>query len=213
MFSHRRLLHSVLVAILLPVIAQTSLAQASKISGRVVNESGRPLPATGVTLRRLGSMEVANASADTDREGKFEVSGLQPAGYRIVAQRQGYVPLFSDPDEAERIYHAGDSVTLVLTKGGVITGTVMDQAGEPIVGVSVHAQVVHIANALPFPYNLINPSDSTDDRGVYRIYGLPEATYVVWAGGSEPGFTSNADAFAGDVPTYAPASTRDTAQE
>src|ERR1041384_7603738 len=129
------------------------------------------------------------------------------------AHRQGDVPLFSDPDEAERIYHAGDSVTLVLTKGGVITGTVTDQAGEPIVGVNVHAQVVHIANALPFPYNLINPSDSTDDRGVYRIYGLPEATYVVWAGGSNQSFTSNVDPFADDVPTYAPASTRDTAQE
>ena len=214
MTSHRRLLHSaMLLAILLPAITQTLSAQASKISGMVVNESGRPLPDARVTLRRLGTMEVASASADTDREGKFEVSVLQPANYRIVAHRQGDVPLFGDPDEAERIYHAGDSVTLVLTKGGVITGTVTDQAGEPIVGVNVHAQVVHIANALPFPYNLINPSDSTDDRGVYRIYGLPEATYVVWAGGSNQSFTSNVDPFADDVPTYAPASTRDTAQE
>src|SRR5215510_13408920 len=101
MTSHRRLLHSViLLATLLPgrlpAIAQTSPAQALKpgtISGRVVNESGRPLPNARVVLRRLGSMDFESTSADTDREGKFEVSGLQPANYGISAYRQGYAPL------------------------------------------------------------------------------------------------------------------------
>jgi len=222
MISHRRLPYSVsLVAALLlgwlPAIAQPSSAQASKpgtISGRVVNESGQSVPNAGIILRRLGSMDIQGISTTTDREGKFELSGLQQANYQIFAFRQGYVPLLRDLDDAQAgIYRVGDSVTLVLTKGSVITGTVTNQAGEPVVGVNVHARMVHPANPLPFPYNQIGGADLTDDRGIYRIYGLPEGTYVVWAGGGEARFTTNVDPFDSDVPTYAPASTRDAAQE
>jgi len=53
----------------------------------------------------------------------------------------------------------------------------------------------------------------TDDRGVYRIYGLQPGAYVVVAGGqSSPSFgvVSPYDA---DAPTFYPSSTRDTAAE
>lgn len=202
----------------LPSLAQTSSAQAEKpgtISGRVVNDSGRPLPNAVITLRRLGSMNLESIKATTDREGKFEVSGLPRMSYQIFAFLQGYAPLLpGDLDDTKAsVYHVGDSVTLVLTKGGVITGTVTNQAGEPVVGVNVHVLMVPNANTLSYPYNLFAPADLTDDRGIYRIYGLPEGTYVVWAGGGASRFTTNEDPFANDVRTYAPASTRDTAQE
>jgi len=222
MISHSRLPYSVsLFATLLlgwlPAIAQPSSVQASKpgtISGRVINESGQPVPNAGIIFRRPGSMDIKNTSTTTDREGKFELSGLQQVNYQIFAFRQGYVPLLRDLDDAQAgIYRVGDSVTLVLTKGGVITGTVTNQTDEPVVGVNVRAQMVHSANPLPFPYNQIGLADLTDDRGIYRIYGLPEGTYVVWAGGGEARFTTNVDPFDSDVPTYAPSSTRDTAQE
>ncbi|HET6892308.1 MAG TPA: hypothetical protein VFH31_14500, partial [Pyrinomonadaceae bacterium] len=53
---------------------------------------------------------------------------------------------------------------------------------------------------------------TTDDRGVYRLYGLPQGTYVVSAGGigSSPYGRS---AFDTDAPTYAPSSTRNDAVE
>ena len=223
MISHKRLLYSVSVCATfllcwLPAIAQTSSAQAEKtgtISGRVVNESGRPLPNAVITLRRLGSMNLESIHATTDREGKFEVSGLSRMSYQLFAFLQGYAPLLrGDLDDTKAgVYHVGDSVTLALTKGGVITGTVTNQAGEPVVGVNVRVLMVHNANTLSYPYNLFAPADLTDDRGIYRIYGLPEGTYVVWAGGGEQGYTTNEDPYASDVPTYVPASTRDTAQE
>src|SRR5687768_4627316 len=148
MISHRRFLYSTsLFAILLlcwlPAIAQTSSAQAAKpgtIRGRVVNQSGRPLPNARISLRRWGLMEPESIHTTTDREGKFEVSGLQPVNYQIFAYLEGYVPLLRDLDDTQpAAYRAGDSVTLVLTKGGVITGTVTNQAGEPIVGLNVRA--------------------------------------------------------------------------
>src|SRR6185503_21012980 len=50
-----------------------------------------------------------------------------------------------------------------------------------------------------------------DDRGVYRIYGLPAGTYIVSAGGRSAAF--NFGAYDSEAPTYAPSSTRDTAAE
>ena len=201
-----------------PVIAQTSSAVEAKpgtITGRVVNESGRPLPNARVSVRRWGLMDPQSIHTTTDREGKFELSGLQPVNYQVFAYLQGYVPLRLDLDETQpTVYRAGDSVTLVLTKGGVITGIVRNQAGEPIVGLNVRAFPVSAAPLVPYAYNLIGQGDLTDDRGIYRIYGLPEGTYFVWAGGGgeqNPG--SEIDPFADDVRTYAPGSTRDTAQE
>ena len=52
---------------------------------------------------------------------------------------------------------------------------------------------------------------TTDDRGIYRIYGLPAGNYLVWAGG--PTYNPGVDPYDTDVPTYAPSSTRDTATE
>lgn len=199
-----------------PVIAQTSPTQAAKpdtISGRVINENGRPLPNARVIARRRGSIQVENTTTSTDREGKFELSGLQPFIYRINVLLQGYAPILRELDNPEAdAYRVGDSVTLMLSKGGVITGTVTNQAGEPVVGVNVRALMVRSTRTLPFPYNLLGSADRTDDRGIYRIYGLAEGTYVVWAGGGGALFTQM-DPFDSDVPTYAPASTRDTARE
>ena len=206
----------------LPAIAQTSSAQKpDTISGTVVNESGRPLPNARVVPRRMISMGPGSTSTTTDGEGKFELSGLQPGSYQVFAHLQGYIQLLRALDDTQAgVYRPGDSVTLVLTKGGVVTGTVTNQAGEPVVGVNVRAQMVHAANLahaanyFPSPYNPFSPEDLTDDRGIYRIFGLPEGTYVVWAGRrGELGYSTNVDPFDSDVATYAPASTRDTAQE
>lgn len=221
MLSHRRLVYAapIFTAVLLawlPALAQTSTTASAKpgtISGRVVNESGQPLPNATVALRRAGSMDIGNLMTSTDRDGKFGLSGLQPVSYHVFAWLQGYAPRLRDLDDPQNgVHRPGDSVTVVLIKGGVITGAVTNQAGEPVVGVTVRAQSVGIR--LPFPYDQIGLSDMTDDRGIYRIYGLPEGTYVVWAGGGgESRYTMNVDPFDKDVSTYAPSSTRDTAQE
>src|SRR5262249_17357715 len=54
---------------------------------------------------------------------------------------------------------------------------------------------------------------STDDRGVYRIYGLPAGTYLVVAGGPNDYSNTGIAPFETDVPTYAPSSTRDATPE
>jgi hypothetical protein len=80
-------------------------------------------------------------------------------------------------------------------------------------GVRVHASAVRDARRLRPQYELLLRTEAvTDDRGVYRIYGLATGTYVVRAGGpGEAHYEPNP--FETDVPTYAPSSNRDAAQE
>lgn len=191
------------------VTAQTPTRTTSPgtITGRVVNESGQPMANATVSLYAAGVLRQENNTL-TDREGKFQLSGLEPRSYRVIAWRSSYAAFVSETN-----HRVGDSLTIMLAKGGVITGTVTTQTGEPVVGVNVRVRRVN-ADRRQFssPFNAFFLPRTTDDRGVYRIYGLRAGTYVVWAGG---GGNSNSeiDAFDDFVPTYSPASTRDTAAE
>jgi hypothetical protein len=206
-------MHIRIVAFLF-VTSLSAFAQGSQtgtITGRVVNESGQPLPNARVSVLAVGPLQ-QNEGTLTDREGNFQVAGLQPRSYRVFASLSTYTPLASDLDAWLRNYRIGESVRLVMTKGGVITGTVTSQTGEPIVRVRVYARMIRNENSrLSFPFPTSPLERTTDDRGVYRIYGVPAGTYLVWAGGSE--VNNGFDAFESDVPTYSPSSTRDTAEE
>ncbi|HET6976337.1 MAG TPA: carboxypeptidase-like regulatory domain-containing protein [Pyrinomonadaceae bacterium] len=171
------------------------------ITGTVVNENGQPLPNVVIFARRFGPLGTV-PMATTDSEGKFDLSGLEPTTYQLFTRLGAYTP--QRDENTPNSYHIGDTVRLVLVKGGVITGTVTTQNGEPVVGVRVRATTI--------PNGEIAQERITDDRGVYRIYGLPTGKYVVWAGGGG-GANTSTDPFDADVPTYSPSSTRDTANE
>ena len=192
------------------VTAQTPApaTRSGTITGRVVNESGQPLANASVMLYPIGFMQQPHNGTVTDRDGKFQLSGLEARSYRVTAWLSSYAPFISPT-----IYRSGDSINVTLRKGGVITGTVASQTGEPIVGVRVHARMIRGDIQLAVPFSMVPLERTTDDRGVYRLYGLRAGTYLVWAGGGGGGYSSDIDAFDEFVPTYSPASTRDTATE
>lgn len=197
-----------------PGAGNSETSGSGAIAGRVVNESGQPLRNAVVSVRAEGISRSEHFAA-TDREGAFQVSGLeQNLSYYVRASKPAYTrPRPAPGATADPTYRAGDSVTLTLIKGGVITGTVTNAAGEPLVGILVGAQMVTRARngrRVPgFSYERV-----TDDRGVYRLYGLAAGSYLVRAGGSGMRHSSsNVDPYDMDVPTFAPYSTRDDAAE
>jgi hypothetical protein len=111
-----------------------------------------------------------------------------------------------------KFYRLGDSVNISLVKGGVITGIVRDANGEPVVGISVRAVRLRDAMGRAVPHAFPSSSRMTDDRGIYRLYGLQAGIYIVTTGGNTRLF-GLANAYDGDAPTYYPSSTRDTAAE
>src|SRR5205085_4479261 len=176
----------------------------------------------------------------TDADGHFKFAGLEPGIFSVTASAPSYILPPRDPNAvAPNYYRIGDSVTITMVKGGVINGKVTDAEDKPVVAVRVRALMVRDANNQAA--SGVATERLTDDRGVYRLYGLAPGTYVVSAGGASAfsavggfaggggfgpggrgggggfgfgGFGSPATAlYDRDAPTFAPSSTRDTAVE
>lgn len=160
----------------------------------------------------------------SDSDGKFELTSLQPGAYTIAANSPGYILSESGSPSFDR---PGETVTLTLVKGGVITGRVTNSSVEPMVGASVRAIRIRdsdnkpcraghgaIAEFASDPITTVLGGFKTDDRGIYRIYGLAPGYYQVAAGGrGGRGFAVAEGAYDADAPTYFPSSTIDTAAE
>lgn len=202
--------------------------KTGSIKGRVTGNDGQPMASIPVMaipfgrsgIRRQGSGQpVAMPSQTvTDEEGNFEFPNLAPSSYSISASIPGYVapmPESSDGEEENlnNLYRLGEFANITLVKGGVITGKVRNANGEPLTGVSVSA--IRIGNANGEADELsaarsFGRNWRTDDRGVYRIYGLIPGSYIVQAG--QMGDQGRAlSPFSQDAPTYYPSSARDAA--
>jgi hypothetical protein len=191
-----------------PAIVQVE-TKTGEISGRVVNENGQPLANADIHVRPRRPQELPVASTTSKRDGVFKVSGLQPGMYAVQASLPAYNP--KSPEARPAVDNTSDSVTFVLIKGGVITGTVINSKGDPIVAIRIRVEMVLDASgqrSAPIVYESV-----TDDRGVYRVYGLPPGTYIVAADGGANYSPTGVNAFAIDMPTYAPSSSREAADQ
>jgi Carboxypeptidase regulatory-like domain len=183
------------------------------ITGSVVNESGQPLAGVRIGIREVSGGSAGRSSL-TDAEGNFHIDGLGPALYFVTAYYPAYVTRPTDAVWPFNYYRIGDSVRLELMRGGVITGTVLNATGEPVIGVRVRALMVRTAKGeTPRSGTTAFQERATDDRGVYRLFGLPAGTYLVSAGGATSSQTFNLNPYDFDIPTYSPSSTRDSAAE
>ncbi len=197
------------------VVAQTTgeLPKTGAITGRVVTDSGQPLPNATVYVQPVGGPRPTEPTS-TDRDGTFRVTGLQPVTYTINVAMPSYVSASFDPENrSPKQYKVGDSANFVLIKGGVINGMVTTTAGDPVIGIPVRAQMIRDDKGKLITNGFMIRENTTDDRGLYRIYGLPPGTYFVVAGGSPRYGYSAGTVFETNLPTYAPSSTRDTAAE
>jgi hypothetical protein len=126
-------------------------------------------------------------AASTDETGRYEIKELPAGRFQLNASKTGYGtvaygqkrPL--QPGKALEI-RDGEAATRIdfnLPRGGVITGRVTDELGEPLANVSVRA----VRYSYTMGKRQLAPAAgaSTDDRGQFRIFGLPAADYYVSA--------------------------------
>jgi hypothetical protein len=196
-----------------------SAQQEGVITGRIVNDEGSGMPNLPVNIFQAptgqrGASARSGTVVITDEEGNFRLTGLSPSLYSInVYQTKEYaMQLAPGADRRElRYYRVGDNVTITLVKGGVMTGRVTEADGKPMIGVTVSAIMVRDAEGHPVRQPFGGRPRMTDDRGIYRLFGLPPGAYIVSTNGR--GMYPQMSPYQGTVATYHPSSTRDTATE
>ncbi|HEY0323146.1 MAG TPA: carboxypeptidase-like regulatory domain-containing protein [Pyrinomonadaceae bacterium] len=190
---------------------------SGSITGRVTGEDGRPVGDIQIFIYSAYSSMSPRASV-TDTGGRFSFKELSPGLYTLRPSTPAYVSL---PDEnlfnpwEPKYFRPGDAAQLTIVRGGVITGTVLNAQSEPLVGAMVRALRVRDSQGRRIPMDSAfgGMPRMTDDRGVYRIYGLHPGSYVLMVGGGNPYSYGRPNLYESDTPTYYPSSTRDTAVE
>ena len=161
--------------------ASENAAPRVVISGRVVASGGNfPIVNARVMARAAGGGSSVRV-ATTDEDGKFQLTNLVPANYVIRVGAAGYIP---DPLLAATptaFYRPGEIVTIKMIKGGVITGRVLNKNGEPMALARVRSVRVKDAEGNPVRDVITGRDWTTDDRGMYRAYGLEPGAYIVSA--------------------------------
>ncbi len=196
------------------------LAQTGAITGRILKEDGGGMPGVSVMLSPVVSNQRMSSNRQVDRtisdeEGNFKFTGLRNRVYFInVFPMKGYVmqPVSAAEREGRAMHRVGDTVTITMMRGGAISGRVTDAEGNPMIGMTVVPYMVRDADGLPVRSQGGGRYRVTDDRGIYRLYGLSPGTYVVAARGMNMG-GSMPSPYGNEVPTYHPSSPRETATE
>ena len=189
-----------------PLEVESQQARSTTIiTGRVVASSGNFPIANARVLARAAGGPSSMRMATTDDDGRFQLTNLTPANYVIRVVAAGYVADLVPADAPAEFHRPGENVTVRMIKGGVITGRVVNQNGQPMALARVRAVRVRdeAGNAVR---DSVARDWTTDDRGVYRAYGLEPGAYVVSAN-----LTNMYRQLSETGPTYHPSATLDTA--
>jgi hypothetical protein len=191
---------------------EAALPPYGEITGRVISDDGQPVSNARISASALGGTNQPARSTSTDAEGNFRFADLPRGVYSLFATSPGYVSTSTFVPASERpIYRIGDTATITMVKGGVITGAVTDAGGIAIPSLTIRAIRVRDAEGKLVAPSATARDRNTDDRGIYRIYGLVPGSYVVMA--TSPNRSGQPSEHDGKAPTFHPSSTRDTASE
>lgn len=154
-----------------------------RIAGKVVSStSSTPLPQTRVTIASVSNQR-EKQSLITGNDGAFEFKNLAPGKYSLQAARRGFIE--SSFDQHERYSTAivtgsdADSEHLVfrMVPQAVLTGRVLDEAGEPVRQASVSLFRQDQSAGVTLVRRV--EQDQTDDRGTYEFAELPAGNYFL----------------------------------
>ena len=155
------------------------------ITGIVV-VSGTGVPARRARLTLSSTEPRTSLTAVADEHGRFAFPNLPAGRYSLSASKPGHISSSygqARPGLPATAIQLGDGqkfdARLQITRGGVLTGVVLDEDGDAIPGIQVRALRYVRQNGERILRG--ESGGSTDDRGVYRIFGLQPGDYVIGA--------------------------------
>jgi protocatechuate 3,4-dioxygenase beta subunit len=137
---------------------------ASGISGRVVDETGRPVAGAKVVVAASESGFDGDSryigESRTGADGTFAVPDAPEGTRAVLVRAPGFIPVTRVQIEAR------SDEKISLQHGGTVRGAVLDVSGKPVAGVIVTAEEV---------------AARTDAQGNYRVTGVSAGTHRLQA--------------------------------
>jgi hypothetical protein len=168
------------------VAKQTSKAPRGSISGRVTLK-GKGAEGVVVMIRKSEPTNPYEAMqrATTDQDGFYRIANVAPGNYEISPSAPAFVPSDWKEPKSKSVLVGEDenveNIDFALVRGGVITGKVTDADGRPVI-----QQPVNIFRVEAFDQKsqqdrvFASGGGQTDDRGIYRVFGLMPGRYKPW---------------------------------
>jgi hypothetical protein len=158
------------------------------VEGVVVSaDLGRPV--RRALVRLSSTVPRPPQTAVSDDNGRFHFQGIAAGEFTLTASKPGYLesafgqrqPGSGRPGTPISIANGQriERLSVPIARGGVLTGTVADDGGEPAFGTEVRAYK-SIWQRGERSLRLAG-SDKADDRGAFRIAALPPGEYLVMA--------------------------------
>lgn len=197
------------VLVLVAAIAVAAFSQTQKPDNRPANSSiagqvkagGIPLPNKTVIVSRFeerGNIFAVTMdgsglsdlfhSAKTDADGRYRLTGLKAGTYEINVSAAAFAPDKKGGERSRTITldenEAEENVDFSLARGGVITGRVTDADGRPLIAQSMQLRTINGDGEARQIVGVSSGGETeTDDRGVYRVFGLSAGRYIIGVGG------------------------------
>jgi protocatechuate 3,4-dioxygenase beta subunit len=160
--------------------AAAGVLHAAVIRGTVVeHQSGHPLARALVAIEPVSGTPGKVRSVRTNLSGVFEFSALSAGAYLVNVSRRAFAPVQYGQKRWKAagvpvvVDEAGSAILNIrLARYGAITGTLLDENG---VALPEHEVVAYLNTRPP----RLAARGTTDDRGMYRIYGLEPGAYLI----------------------------------
>lgn len=183
---------------------------AATIEGTVVTDDADRRPVHRATVTIVSGALGMPQSVVTDDAGAFTFTGVAAGNYTVQVTKPAYVPVLYGAKRAGELSRGVPvavldrqrvtGIVLRLPRGSVITGALRYTDGRPASGINVQLTSSETVSG-ERRQGLDIRGATTDDRGIYRVFGLPAGDYVVVA---RPGQVLSALTGGGDTRQVSP---------